>query len=170
MELAFIPLVSGMAVTMTPLTTLIMSAVPPGRAGVSFAMNDTHREIGGALGVAVLGSLVTTQFTASLHPALTGLPADAHRTANTGLAGALGVAGRLPGPARDTLAHAAKAAYVDGIAVASLVAAAVVFATAIAAYFLLPTTAPAAPITAAAFPPARRHEREAATELVNSTQ
>jgi len=142
-ELALVPLVSGMAVTMTPLTTLIMSAVPLGRAGVGSAMNDTTREVGGALGVAVLGSLVTTQFTASLRPALVGLTASAHHAAGTGLSGALGVASRLPGPAGRTLAHAARAAFVNGVSVASLTGAAVVFITAAAAYFLLPRTAAA---------------------------
>ena len=43
-------LAAGMALTMTPLTTLIMSAVPLGKAGVGSAMNDTTRELGGALG------------------------------------------------------------------------------------------------------------------------
>ena len=56
-------LAAGMALTMTPLTTLIMSAVPLTKAGVGSAMNDTTRELGGALGVAVLGSLVTSTYT-----------------------------------------------------------------------------------------------------------
>ncbi len=48
--LALLPMMAGMASTMAPLTTSIMSAVPPGRAGVGSAMNDTTRELGGALG------------------------------------------------------------------------------------------------------------------------
>ena len=71
---SIIPLAAGMALTMTPLTTLIMSSVPLGKAGVGSAMNDTTRELGGALGVAVLGSVVTSRFTRSLGPALAGLP------------------------------------------------------------------------------------------------
>ena len=64
---------AGMALTMTPLTTLIMSAVPVTKAGVGSAMNDTTRELGGALGVAVLGSLVTSTYASSLGDAVSGL-------------------------------------------------------------------------------------------------
>jgi hypothetical protein len=155
-ELGFVPLVASMAITMTPLTTLIMSSVPLGRAGVGSAMNDTTREVGGALGVAVLGSLVTTRFTAALRPAVAGLPANAQHAANTGLAGALGVASRTTGAAGDALAHAAKAAFVAGIGVASLAAAGVVFATAIVAHYLLPAgtdTGPPSPADDADFAP-----------------
>ena len=55
-------LAAGMAMTMTPMTTQLMAAVPRDRAGMGSATNDTTRELGGALGVAVLGSLVTGQF------------------------------------------------------------------------------------------------------------
>ncbi len=141
-ELALVPLIAGMAVTLTPLTTLIMSAVPSDRAGIGSAMNDTTRETGGALGVAVLGSLVTTRFTAALHPAMAGLSAQSRRMAGTGLAGALAVASRLAPAAGDGLARAAKSAFVDGVALASEIAGTVVLATAVAAYFLLPQTRP----------------------------
>ena len=85
---------------MTPLTTLIMSSVPLGKAGVGSAMNDTTRELGGALGVAVLGSLVTSKFTQqrSPPPSPASRPAPA-TVADTGLAGALQVAGELGGAA-----------------------------------------------------------------------
>ncbi|MEZ5181140.1 MAG: MFS transporter [Acidimicrobiales bacterium] len=78
---SIIPLAMGMATVMTPLTTLIMSSVPLGKAGVGSAMNDTTRELGGALGVAVLGSLVTSQYTSNLRPAVVGLPGQARRGA-----------------------------------------------------------------------------------------
>ena len=54
-------LAGGMALTMTPMTTQLMAAVPLNRAGMGSATNDTTRELGGALGVAVLGSLLTGQ-------------------------------------------------------------------------------------------------------------
>src|SRR5690606_13594269 len=50
-------LAAGMALSMSPMTTQLMSAVPRAKAGVGSAMNDTTRELGGALGVALLGSL-----------------------------------------------------------------------------------------------------------------
>src|SRR6185503_19521901 len=71
--LAIVPLAIGVAVSASPLTALIMAAVPPGRAGVGSATNDTVREVGGALGIAILGSLATSRFAAALDPALAGL-------------------------------------------------------------------------------------------------
>ena len=139
--LAWIPMMIGMASTMIPLTSLIMSSVPPGRAGVGSAMNDTTRELGGALGVAVLGSVVATMFTSSLDTALDGLPAGARDEAGAGLAGALGVARGLPGEAGPALADAARSAFLDGLATAALTAAAVVAVTAVSAWRLLPREA-----------------------------
>ena len=141
--LSIIPLAMGMVSTMTPLTTLIMSSVSVGRAGVGSAMNDTTRELGGALGVAVLGSLVTSAYTSSLAPAIGGLPAEAASVADSGLSGALAVADRMGGPAGEALAEAAKSAFVDGIGLAALVAALVIVAAAVAARRLLPRVAPA---------------------------
>ncbi len=148
---SILPLAAGMAITMTPLTTLIMASVPLGKAGVGSAMNDTTRELGGALGVAVLGSVVTSQYTGSLGPALTGLSAQAQAMADSGLAGALRVASELPGSAGESLAAAAKQSFVDGLSMAAFVATIVVIAAAVAAWFLLPAhfgmqaTAPAGP-------------------------
>ena len=150
---SILPLAAGMATTMTPLTTLIMASVPLGKAGVGSAMNDTTRELGGALGVAVLGSVVTSQFTSSLAPAITNLPAQAKAMADSGLAGALRVASELPGSAGTTLEAAAKQSFVDGISMAAVVATVVVITAAVAAWFLLPShfgmqaTAPAGPAT-----------------------
>ena len=67
---------AGMAMTIPSMTGSIMSAVPMGKAGVGSAMNDTTRELGGALGVAVLGSLVASRYDARLSPALDLLPAS----------------------------------------------------------------------------------------------
>ena len=88
-------LAAGMALTMTPLTTQIMAAVPVTKAGVGSAMNDTTRELGGALGVAVLGSLVTSTYASSLGDAVNGLSGADRAAAESGLVGAFGVAQRL---------------------------------------------------------------------------
>ncbi len=140
--LSILPLAAGMATTMTPLTTLIMSAVPLGKAGVGSAMNDTTRELGGALGVAVLGSLVASQFSSSIGSAISGLPEQLRTIADSGLAGALRVSGILAedgntgGAAR--VAQAGKEAFVDGLGLAAIVGSLVVFSAAVAAFFLLP--------------------------------
>ncbi|CAN5697448.1 MFS transporter [soil metagenome] len=136
--LALLPLAAGMASTMTPLTTLIMSSVPLGKAGVGSAMNDTTRELGGALGVAVLGSVVTSRFTSSLGPSVQGLSGQARTIADSGLTGALKVADQIGGAPGAALAEAAKSAFVDGIVAASIVGTVIVLAAAVASWFLLP--------------------------------
>lgn len=130
-------LAAGMALTMSPMTTQIMSAVPREKAGVGSAMNDTTRELGGALGVAVLGSLVTSQYGSNIVDALGGLPAQAQAAAESSLAGAVQVAGEL-GPAGGDLLLSAQQAFVDGMGLASLVGAVVAFLASLAVFRLLP--------------------------------
>jgi EmrB/QacA subfamily drug resistance transporter len=133
----------GMAITMTPLTTLIMSSVSLGKAGVGSAMNDTTRELGGALGVAVLGSLVTSAYTSSIGDAVAGLGERDRAVAESGLVGAFDVA-RGMGAAGADLIGAANAAFMDGVQLAALTGAAVVVVAAVAAWRLLPRTLPPA--------------------------
>src|SRR5205807_6934869 len=63
-------LVSGIALTMSPMTAAIMSAVPPRRAGAGSAMNDATRELGAALGVAVLGSVAASRYSSGIKGAI----------------------------------------------------------------------------------------------------
>ena len=135
--MAIIPMAIGVAATSAPLTTVLMSAVPSGRAGVGSAMNDTSRELGGALGVAVLGSVLTTRYGSALDPAVADLPEQARVAATSGLAGALRVAGDL-GAGGDGLADAARQAFLDGFGLAALAAAGLAVVTALAAARLLP--------------------------------
>jgi EmrB/QacA subfamily drug resistance transporter len=118
--LALIPLVSGMAMAMSPMTAAIMSAVPSRRAGAGSAMNDATRELGAALGVAVLGSIAASQYSSHLHDALEALPAAARASAGSSIAGALHAAAQLPGPAGRLFELTARTAFVDGIHVAAL--------------------------------------------------
>ena len=136
--LAIIPMAAGMATTMTPLTTLIMASVPLNRAGVGSAMNDTTRELGGALGVAVLGTIVSSRYLTLMEPVTARLPEAARSVADSGLPGALGVAREIGGAPGRFLAETAKAAFVDGMGTATMVGAGVVFLAAVAAWFLLP--------------------------------
>src|SRR5919106_3511535 len=66
-------LAAGMGLSMAPSTTGIMASLPLGKAGVGSAVNDTTRELGGALGVAVLGSLMASRYAATLGEAVGGL-------------------------------------------------------------------------------------------------
>lgn len=163
--LAIIPLAAGMATTMTPLTTLIMSSVPLGKAGVGSAMNDTTRELGGALGVAVLGTIVTAQYKAGFGSALNGLPAGARAQVESGLAGALRVGGSMGGEAGGRIIGAAQQAFVDGITTAATLGAVAVLIAAVAAWRLLPHHF-TAPVAAPQGPVDAEHE-SAAGELVD---
>ena len=132
-----VPLAAGMALTMTPLTTLIMSSVPLNRAGVGSAMNDTTRELGGALGVAVLGSVVSSVYVDRLAGVTAGLPAPVREIADSGLGGALAVAEKM-GPAGNALADTARQAFVDGMGTAAFAGGIGVLVAAALAARLLP--------------------------------
>ena len=115
----FLVMPAGMALTISPLTASIMSAVPLGRAGVGSALNDTTRELGGALGVAVLGSVVVSRFSSHVSGALGNVPAALLGEARSGLPGALKVADQLPGESGAALASAAKQSFMSGIHIAA---------------------------------------------------
>jgi len=131
------PTMVGMSIVMPSFTALIMSAVPRERAGVGSAMNDTTRELGGALGVAVLGSIATTHFRSEVAGVTAGMPDDVRERAGSGIAGALQAARDLPAAAGAQLVHDAREAFTAGLGMAVLVAAGIVTAAAIAITMLL---------------------------------
>jgi len=136
---------AGIGMTMAPATDAIMGSVPVSHASIGSAMNDTTRMVGGALGVAVLGSVLSHGYRDGVEGALTGLPPEAAAAADSSVGGAVSVADRM-GPAGDALRSAADAAFVTGMADAALVAAAVVMAGAVTAALWLPARAkPAEP-------------------------
>jgi EmrB/QacA subfamily drug resistance transporter len=132
--ISIIPLVGGMALSMSPMTASIMSAVPPRRAGAGSAMNDATRELGAALGIALMGSLAASRYTSGLARVTARLPATVQHQAATSLAGALSAAGTIGGPGGRVLTVGAQDAFIDGIRLAvtvgaglSAIAAGVVF-------------------------------------------
>ena len=131
----FLIMPAGMALTMSPLTNSIMSSVPLGRAGVGSAMNDTTRELGGALGVAVLGSLLISRYQSRIAPALGSLTGQTRTDARSGLAGALKVAGKT---GDGQLVAAAKQSFMSGLHLAAVTASIACAAAAIIVYRLLP--------------------------------
>jgi EmrB/QacA subfamily drug resistance transporter len=112
---AIFPFATGLSLTMSPMTASIMSAVPARRAGAGSATNDATRELGAALGVAVLGSLAASKFASGLHNVTARLSKADQQTARSSLSDALAVARRLPHPASTVVEHGAKSAFVDGI-------------------------------------------------------
>jgi EmrB/QacA subfamily drug resistance transporter len=121
-----IPMMAGMAATMSPFTAMIMTSIPPERAGMGSATNDTTRELGGALGVAVLGSVITTQFRSASLSGIDQLPANVQTLARSGLPGSLQAARSLPANLGGPLVTDARRAFVDGFGTATIVGGAVV--------------------------------------------
>ncbi|HVT78293.1 MAG TPA: DHA2 family efflux MFS transporter permease subunit, partial [Acidimicrobiales bacterium] len=111
----FILLIGGIAMTMSPMTAAIMSAVPPRRAGAGSAMNDATRELGAALGVAVLGSVAASRYSSGIAGVLGRLsPAD-RTAAKTSLGTAMQAAQHLPPATAMALRDAAEHSFVSGI-------------------------------------------------------
>jgi MFS family permease len=121
-----VPLGIGMGAAMTPATTAITEALPQAQQGVGSALNDLSREVGGALGTAVLGSVVTAVYRSSLH--LPGVPAAAASQAKASFAIAIHAGGPVGAGARSAftdgihtgLLYAAGAALIAAISVAIL--------------------------------------------------
>lgn len=130
----------GIALAMSPTTDLLMSAVPREKAGMGSAMNDTTRELGSSLGVAVFGSLLASRYAHALLPAVSGLTGTPRELSTGSLGGALSVANGL-GADGAGLAAAAKDAWVSGFKLSLLVGAAVVAAAALIANRFLPDQA-----------------------------
>jgi EmrB/QacA subfamily drug resistance transporter len=141
-----IPLGIGMGAAMTPATAAITQALPIQQQGVASAMNDLSREVGGALGIAVIGSLLTAGYRDNLN--LPGVPADLADKARDSFA----VAVHAGGP----VATQAHSAFVDGMHVGLLAAAGAALAAAVTVGLLLrrpePAGATAADQSAAAEP------------------
>jgi MFS transporter, DHA2 family, multidrug resistance protein len=128
----------GMGTTMAPATESIMSSLPLAHAGVGSAMNDTVRLVGGTLGVAILGSLLSGQYGADMEAAAKDLPEPARAAAEGSIGGASAVAERIGGHAGATLSNAAESAYTAAMGTTLLVAAAVALAGAVVALVVLP--------------------------------
>jgi MFS transporter, DHA2 family, multidrug resistance protein len=129
---------AGMAMVIPTMTGSIMSAVPLGKAGVGSAMNDTTRELGGALGVAVLGSLVASRYDTKLAPALGLLPDSLKGQADESLAGALQAGNEVGGSTGAQVASIAKEAFVSGMHIAAVIAGCVALLAAAIVYRKLP--------------------------------
>ena len=129
---------AGMGLAMGPLTVIMIRALPRSKQGVASSINSTARELGGAFGVAILGSIAAPVYAAGVKPATALLPADAATAVHDSLAGAGVVAGYLPGPQSEALLGLARVAFVDAMSAAVLVGAVVAIAGAVVAFAFLP--------------------------------
>lgn len=135
---------AGAALATTPATTAIVSSLPANKQGVASAVNDAAREVGGAVGIAVLGSALTDRYQAGVSEALGSAPPAVAERAHDALPAALAVAQRL-GPRGAELAAQAQAAFVDGLGLAMLIAAVAVALAAGFVFLRAPREAVAAP-------------------------
>ncbi|MFF4245283.1 MFS transporter [Streptomyces sp. NPDC001822] len=124
---------AGFAFTIT--SDVILSSVPKEQAGSASAVSETAYELGAALGIALLGSIVTGVYKGFGTPE--GIPPRAAAAAHESLGGAVEMADSLPAPLAGELVTAAQEAFVNGLRVSAAVGAVVLLATAVAAWFML---------------------------------
>ncbi len=126
---AFTILGAGMGITAAPATGEIMSAVPLSKAGVGSAVNDTTRELGGALGIALLGSVANTAYRSNVNLDGLALPPEAADTARESIGAASAIADTLPNGG-EVVAQAASA-FTDAFTMANGVALAIAVGAAV---------------------------------------
>jgi DHA2 family multidrug resistance protein-like MFS transporter len=123
---------SGLVAVMTLVTELVVGAVPPERAGSASAVMETGSELGGALGIALLGSIGGAAYRASVDGHLrVGLPARLADVGHDGLPGAVAAARDLPGPLAASVLDVARDAFAHGMDVEAGVAGAVLLVAAV---------------------------------------
>jgi EmrB/QacA subfamily drug resistance transporter len=132
---------AGMGLAVAPATESIMGALPLHQAGVGSAVNDTSREVGGALGVAIVGSLLSSLYSSNLNAKLPpSVPGPVRDAADQSVGAALQVSAQL-GRVGAPLAGAARESFVYAMSRASLVTAAVALVGALLAWRFLPARA-----------------------------
>jgi DHA2 family multidrug resistance protein-like MFS transporter len=128
----------GEAPVFTLATDLIVGAAPPERAGAASAISETSSELGGALGIAILGSIGTALYRGQVADTVpAGVPPDAAETARDTLGGAVAAGDQLPDPLAAELLDAAREAFSQGLQLAAVTSAALAVGTAVVAAVLL---------------------------------
>jgi DHA2 family multidrug resistance protein-like MFS transporter len=114
----------GLAPVFTLTTDLVVGSAPPERAGAASAISETSAEFGGALGIAIFGSIGIAVYRSAMAGAVpAGVPPEAAESARSTLGGALVIAGQLPGQLGPELVTAASEAFVQGLQVAAALSA-----------------------------------------------
>lgn len=139
---SFVLMAAGMAIIFPPTTEAIVSSLPQSKAGVGSAVNDTSREVGGSIGIALLGSLMSVGYRNGLGDSLDGLPEGLRAAAEDSIGGANFAALELPPDQGATLLEAASDAYSTGVTVSMLAAAGVCVLTGIVIFIWHPDKRP----------------------------
>jgi EmrB/QacA subfamily drug resistance transporter len=124
-------LAAGMSITAAPATGGIMSSVPLAKAGVGSAVNDTTREVGGALGIAVFGTIANAAYRSGVAYDDLGLPASAVESARESVGAATGVAAQVGGDTGLVIVERAASAFTDAVNLAATISVAVLVAGAV---------------------------------------
>ncbi|WP_455361672.1 MFS transporter [Streptomyces sp. SYSU K21746] len=127
----------GMGLAMPASADAMLAAAPAGQSGAGSAVTDTAMQVGGALGIAVVGSVLTTSYREAL-PALQGLPPAAGEAVRDSLGAATSAAAAVPGPRGEQLLDAAQRAFVSGLGDALTVGLVATALGAVAAALILP--------------------------------
>jgi len=130
----------GVGLAMSPSTAAITSSLPEEKQGVASALNDTVREMGGAVGIALIGSVLNSAYRSNIEPIAVSLPSEVAEPVTSGIGGALAVAGQM-GADGKALVDASRQAFVDGMAPALYLGAALALAAAIFTALRGPKTA-----------------------------
>ncbi|MGW6117922.1 MFS transporter [Nocardia sp. NPDC055165] len=134
-------IVAGLGIGLTSAvgTSVIVGSLRADQQGVASAMNDATREVGAAIGIAVMGSVFAGHYKSSL-PTLDQLPPDAAHSVESSTAAGLQVAEHLGGGGGEALAAAVRAAFIDGLSASLIVVAIVVAVAALGALLCAPRT------------------------------
>ncbi|MDE0573615.1 MFS transporter [Demequina sp. B12] len=136
--------ITGMALVVTPATNMLMASVPRNRSGMGSAMNDTTRELGGSLGIALLGSLIANQYTSGIADVAESIPGEAGGAVQDSLAGAVAVTDAMAEQGGDAataaaqVLDAAQTAFMDASQHAMLISAIIAGAMALLMLVTLP--------------------------------
>ncbi|QYX75896.1 MFS transporter [Streptomyces akebiae] len=158
---------AGVGVVLTLAADLIIAAAPPERAGSASGLSETCAEFGGALGIAVLGSIGAAVYRQSMDDDMpSGIPEAASEVAHETLGGAVQVAGQLPEDLAGLLLTASREAFTEGMQIASYTAAGVMLVAAVLAGLMLRQLridSPSAGDPHAAAPSSQDHEAKLST-------
>jgi hypothetical protein len=155
----------GMGNVMAPASTVMQNALPLARAGAGSAVQNTVRQVGGALGVAVIGTVLATRFASNLQPTLDALPPQFPQSAKDAMTNSVGatvrvldaaVAQGLPASAAAAAKATAYDAFLNASHVTTLISMSLVFVAALVVWFVLPHITP--PQKGAHVPPAAKLE------------
>ncbi|MGA4842372.1 DHA2 family efflux MFS transporter permease subunit [Streptomyces sp. G45] len=144
LEVIFFVMGAGMAHIMTPTSVVIMQALPREKAGSASALSNTFRQVGGALGIAVLGSVLSTAYRGGVEDELRLLPEGARHTAGESIEATLGAAARL-GPRGDALVASANDSFLHAMHITALCGAGVALVGVVVVSLFLPGKPPAEP-------------------------